>query len=155
MLSEPSEPLSSCSSHFFISCSSKAFASSLYVCLRHRFDLAYSHRQAPIPPIRRTVTYILTALISRLTLLVVGVWWIPVEHVTRKRYERLSILQNSVYSDQVTGHCDILFRRTAGQQEAWAPKPGDLIVSNWVSWIEILWLAFRCAEAVIRCFEAM
>jgi len=28
-------------------------------------------------------------------------------------------------------------------EEKWTPQPGDIIVSNWVSWIEILWLAFR------------
>lgn len=38
-------------------------------------------------------------------------------------------------------HC----RRAAKDslKEKWSPKAGDLIVSNWVSWIEILWLVFR------------
>jgi hypothetical protein len=27
--------------------------------------------------------------------------------------------------------------------ESWAPGAGDIIVSNWASWIEILYLAFR------------
>ncbi|KAI0049631.1 hypothetical protein FA95DRAFT_1556724 [Auriscalpium vulgare] len=28
-------------------------------------------------------------------------------------------------------------------KESWSPIAGDVIVSNWVSWAEILWLAFR------------
>lgn len=35
------------------------------------------------------------------------------------------------------------FRRGAPRNEAWSPRAGDIIVSNWASWIEILWLAFR------------
>jgi hypothetical protein len=26
---------------------------------------------------------------------------------------------------------------------SWAPQPGDIIISNWVSWLEVLWLAAR------------
>ncbi|EKM59393.1 uncharacterized protein PHACADRAFT_114068 [Phanerochaete carnosa HHB-10118-sp] len=73
-----------------------------------------------VPPLHRAATYILTAFITRLVLLLVGVWWIPVGVVTRKRTPRGS-----------TG------------LEKWNPKAGDVIVSNWVSWIELLWLAFR------------
>lgn len=29
---------------------------------------------------------------------------------------------------------------------------GDLIVSNWVSWVEILWLAFRYASPIPHVF---
>jgi len=73
----------------------------------------------PIPPIYNALSYVLTATLSRLTLLVLGVWWIPVEQVSRKR------------------------GRTSESRESWRPGAGDLIVSNWSSWIEILWLAFR------------
>lgn len=45
----------------------------------------YSWYQAPVPPLYRLVTGLLTSVISRLILLLVGVWWIPVELVTRKR----------------------------------------------------------------------
>jgi hypothetical protein len=38
-----------------------------------------------IPPVHRIVTFAFTALISRLILLLLGLWWIPVETVTRKR----------------------------------------------------------------------
>jgi len=73
----------------------------------------------PIPPIHRAISYVLTALLSRLSLFVLGLWWIRVEEVSRKR------------------------GRSSGSKEAWSPSSGDLIVSNWASWIEILWLAFR------------
>jgi hypothetical protein len=34
-------------------------------------------------------------------------------------------------------------RRSIKTAETWSPDAGDIIVSNWASWIEILWLAFR------------
>ncbi|KAJ6599158.1 hypothetical protein DFH09DRAFT_902285 [Mycena vulgaris] len=73
----------------------------------------------PVPPIHRRVTHILTAIIARLALLTLGLFWISVDNVTRKR------------------------GRGAKDIETWSPRAGDIIVSNWVSWIEILWLAFR------------
>lgn len=27
--------------------------------------------------------------------------------------------------------------------DKWTPGPGDIVVSNWASWIEVLWLAAR------------
>lgn len=38
-----------------------------------------------------------------------------------------------------------LYRRTGHSVETWAPGAGDVIVSNWCSWAEVLWLAFRYA----------
>ncbi|KAF8484950.1 hypothetical protein DFH94DRAFT_717254 [Russula ochroleuca] len=73
----------------------------------------------PIPPVHRAISYVLTAFLSRLSLFVLGLWWIPVEQVSRRR------------------------GRSSGTREPWLPGAGDLIISNWVSWIEILWLAFR------------
>ncbi|KAI0069092.1 hypothetical protein BV25DRAFT_1791136 [Artomyces pyxidatus] len=73
----------------------------------------------PIPILHKAVTYVFTALLSRLTLLVLGLWWIPVELIARKRI------------------------RAGTQKESWNPRAGDLIISNWASWIEVLWLAFR------------
>ncbi|ETW84557.1 hypothetical protein HETIRDRAFT_171061 [Heterobasidion irregulare TC 32-1] len=73
----------------------------------------------PIPPLYRAVTYVLTAILCRFALFILGFLWIPVETVTRKR------------------------GRVGKTEESWTPRAGDLIVSNWVSWIEILWLAFR------------
>ncbi|KAI0303220.1 hypothetical protein BC826DRAFT_984055 [Russula brevipes] len=75
--------------------------------------------QRPTPPLHRAISYVLTAILSRLTLFVLGLWWISVEEVSRKR------------------------GRSSRSQESWRPDAGDIIVSNWASWIEILWLAFR------------
>ncbi|KAI0693790.1 hypothetical protein BC835DRAFT_1352071 [Cytidiella melzeri] len=73
----------------------------------------------PVAPLHRLLSYAFTALLSRLVLLLLGLWWIPVEVVTRKK------------------------RRNFKGTESWQPKAGDIIVSNWASWIELLWLAFR------------
>ncbi|KAF8076287.1 hypothetical protein FPV67DRAFT_1407725 [Lyophyllum atratum] len=74
---------------------------------------------APIPPLYLTISYFLTAFIARTVLLVLGFFWIPAEQVRRKR------------------------GRGQNQTESWNPRAGDVIVSNWVSWVELLWLAFR------------
>ncbi|TCD67686.1 hypothetical protein EIP91_012052 [Steccherinum ochraceum] len=74
----------------------------------------------PVPPLYRIVTHVLTAIIARTVLLLVGLLWIPAEHITRKRV------------------------KGAKYVESWNPKAGDVIVTNWVSWIELLWLAYRC-----------
>ncbi|KAH9940576.1 hypothetical protein B0H21DRAFT_878319 [Amylocystis lapponica] len=73
----------------------------------------------PVPPIHRAATYVFTAVVCRVALLLLGLWWIPVEMVTRKRGRGTKVA------------------------EKWNPGAGDLIVSNWASSIEILWLAFR------------
>ncbi|KAK7061639.1 hypothetical protein R3P38DRAFT_2830651 [Favolaschia claudopus] len=73
----------------------------------------------PIPPLHRFVTHFFVALTARLSLAVLGVLWVSVDPVTRKR------------------------GRGVKSTETWKPKAGDIIVSNWVSWVEILWLAFR------------
>jgi hypothetical protein len=28
--------------------------------------------------------------------------------------------------------------------KTWRPRAGDVIVSNWASWIELLWFAYKC-----------
>lgn len=30
-----------------------------------------------------------------------------------------------------------------GTNERWKPRAGDIIVSNWASWIDVLWLSIR------------
>ncbi|KAH9938565.1 uncharacterized protein B0H18DRAFT_1091228 [Fomitopsis serialis] len=77
----------------------------LYVVLVEGVCLALK----PVPPLHRIVTL----------LLILGLPWIPVEMVTRKR------------------------GRGSKAPEPWSPGAGDIIVSNWASTIEILWLAFR------------
>ncbi|TFK76005.1 hypothetical protein BDN72DRAFT_930502 [Pluteus cervinus] len=73
----------------------------------------------PITPIHRAVSHGMTAIIGRMTLFVLGFYQISVEHVARKRG----------------------YRYPGG--EKWNPQAGDLIISNWVSWIELLWLAIK------------
>lgn len=73
----------------------------------------------PVPLLHRSVSYIFTSIIARTVLLLLGFFWIPVEQVTRKK------------------------GRSQQQSQPWHPRAGDIIVSNWVSWIELLWLAFR------------
>ncbi|EPT02744.1 hypothetical protein FOMPIDRAFT_1059030 [Fomitopsis schrenkii] len=73
----------------------------------------------PVPPLHRIVSHACTALIARIVLLILGLPWIHVETVTRKR------------------------GRGAKAHERWSPGAGDIIVCNWASTVEILWLAFR------------
>jgi hypothetical protein len=47
--------------------------------------LSLAPAQRPIPPIHRASSYVFTALLSRLSLFVLGLWWIRVEEVSRKR----------------------------------------------------------------------
>lgn len=44
-----------------------------------------------------------------------------------------------------------LFNSRTQVAEKWNPKAGDYIVSNWCSWAEILWLAFRYVYSCIAC----
>ncbi|KAJ7591164.1 hypothetical protein C8J56DRAFT_934846 [Mycena floridula] len=73
----------------------------------------------PIGPLYRLLTRILTSITARIALFILGFLWIPVEQVSRKR------------------------GKNNNTSEPWNPKAGDVIVSNHVSWIELLWLAFR------------
>ncbi|KAA1466211.1 hypothetical protein DENSPDRAFT_830977 [Dentipellis sp. KUC8613] len=73
----------------------------------------------PIPPLHRFISGILTSVTCRSVLFSLGLYWIPVEYVTKKR------------------------GRNASKPQSWKPKAGDIIVANWSSWIELLWLAFR------------
>ncbi|KAJ6515994.1 hypothetical protein C8R45DRAFT_958323 [Mycena sanguinolenta] len=87
----------------------------VHVILVHVISIIF----IPVPILHRFVTHIVTAFTARLSLLALGVFWISVDDVNRKRGR---------------GVKDI---------ESWRPRAGDVIVSNWVSWVEILWLAFR------------
>ncbi|KAL0582044.1 hypothetical protein V5O48_000102, partial [Marasmius crinis-equi] len=71
------------------------------------------------PPVHRLLSRLITSVISRLILFVIGYYWIPVEVISRKR------------------------GRVNNAPASWNPRAGDIIVSNWASWVEILWLAFR------------
>lgn len=97
--------------------------------------------QAPIPPLKRAFAYIFTAIIARLVLLILGLWWIPVEIVHRKKSYIVRYDVFVSYTDRI-----LVSSRGSKAAEKWAPKAGDLIVSNWASWIELVWLAFRLAS---------
>ncbi|KAJ3511923.1 hypothetical protein NLJ89_g3822 [Agrocybe chaxingu] len=73
----------------------------------------------PIPPLYRFVEYLLTFLLGRSVLFILGFVWISPEQFNRKRGKGPKLA------------------------ESWDPKTGDIIVSNWASWIEVLWLAIR------------
>ncbi|KAF8895927.1 hypothetical protein CPB85DRAFT_1229708 [Mucidula mucida] len=70
-------------------------------------------------PLYHAITSFFTMLLARLALLIIGFIQIRVDTISRTNKGR---------------------RRLS---EPWNPLPGDLIVSNWTSWIELLWLAFR------------
>lgn len=69
-------------------------------------------------PLYDLLSWIQTAFWSRLVLWILGFYWINVSYITKARGRKASKLP-------------------------WQPGAGDIIVSNWASWIEILWLAFR------------
>ncbi|KZV69196.1 hypothetical protein PENSPDRAFT_743948 [Peniophora sp. CONT] len=73
----------------------------------------------PIGPLHRVITRVVSALLCRTALLLLGFIWIPAERLVKKR------------------------GRLTQSTEAFAPGAGDLIVSNWMSWVELLYLAFR------------
>jgi len=60
--------------------------------------------------------HLLTAIISRVALFVLGLFWVPVVTITKKG---------------------------KASSESWNPRAGDIIVSNWGSWLDVLWLGFR------------
>ncbi|EIN10724.1 hypothetical protein PUNSTDRAFT_119620 [Punctularia strigosozonata HHB-11173 SS5] len=72
----------------------------------------------PVPALHRILRRIFVAIFARTALFLSGIVWIPVEIAPRKRTKLQS-------------------------KGGWTPAAGDIIVSNWVSWLEVLWLAFR------------
>ncbi|KAF7331993.1 hypothetical protein MKEN_00079600 [Mycena kentingensis (nom. inval.)] len=85
----------------------------------HLILTAFASILRPIPFLGPLLSHLSTAITARLALAILGIFWVSVDNVTRKR------------------------GRNAKDVETWHPRPGDLIVSNWVSCVEVLWLAFR------------
>ncbi|KAG8703549.1 hypothetical protein FRC08_002766 [Ceratobasidium sp. 394] len=75
---------------------------------------------SPIPPLHRTVSWLTIAVFGRVLLCVLGFWSVPTQITTRKTR-----------------------RVDPSSLEKWSPSAGDIIVSNWASWVEVLWLAVR------------
>ncbi|KAF5317914.1 hypothetical protein D9611_014523 [Ephemerocybe angulata] len=73
----------------------------------------------PISPVYDLLVHLNTAILGRSALFILGLVWIPVDYITKKRKSALKT------------------------EVPWNPKAGDIIVSNWVSWIELIWLAIR------------
>ncbi|PPQ64714.1 hypothetical protein CVT24_008341 [Panaeolus cyanescens] len=71
----------------------------------------------PIPPLYRLIEHIFLFIFGRTILFILGLFWIAPEQATTKR------------------------GRKVREIETWKPKAGDVIVSNWISWIEVVWLA--------------
>ncbi|PFH51429.1 hypothetical protein AMATHDRAFT_74979 [Amanita thiersii Skay4041] len=72
-----------------------------------------------LPFVHRYTSHALIAVLGRLSLFILGVIWISVEQVPRKRGKGIK------------------------SESAWSPRAGDIIISNWTSWLELIWLAVR------------
>ena len=77
-------------------------------------------RQAPVPPLRHFVAGLFTSFTCRLALALMGYWWIETDLVSPKRG-----------------------KQTAIAQAVRSPMKGDLIIANWSSYVDVLYLAFR------------
>ncbi|QRW16406.1 hypothetical protein RhiXN_04407 [Rhizoctonia solani] len=74
----------------------------------------------PIPPLHRFFSWLVIAILGRIFLCLLGFWSISTYVASRKNR-----------------------RADTATSDDWSPGPGDIIVSNWASWIEVLWLAVR------------
>ncbi|KAF5322698.1 hypothetical protein D9619_000453 [Psilocybe cf. subviscida] len=71
----------------------------------------------PVASLYQLFTHLFTFILARTALFILGFLWISPEQFNRKRGRGVKLA------------------------ETWNIKAGDIIVSNWASWIEILWLA--------------
>ncbi|KAK8864715.1 hypothetical protein IAR55_001969 [Kwoniella newhampshirensis] len=74
----------------------------------------------PLPPLYRAISSGITAFTCRTALCLMGYWWITTEMFSPKRGK--------------TG---------VAQLSKIAPRKGDLIITNWTSYVDALYLAFR------------
>ncbi|EUC66387.1 acyltransferase-like protein, putative [Rhizoctonia solani AG-3 Rhs1AP] len=74
----------------------------------------------PIPPLHRFLSWLVIAILGRIFLCLIGFWSISTYVASRKSR-----------------------RADTRSTDKWSPGPGDIIVSNWASWVEILWLAVQ------------
>ncbi|KAF8605285.1 hypothetical protein BDV93DRAFT_55983 [Ceratobasidium sp. AG-I] len=75
---------------------------------------------SPIPPLHRMISWLSVAIFGRVLLFSLGFWSIST-HITARKARRVDV---------------------AGA-EKWTPTSGDIIVSNWGSWVEVLWLTVK------------
>ncbi|KAF9420712.1 hypothetical protein BGZ94_009050, partial [Podila epigama] len=88
---------------------------------------------SPIAPIHRIYHRFITAILLRLVLLLLGFFWIKSEVVTLRR-GRAGSSKTQTGNNRVTS--------------------GQLIVSNWSSYIDILYLAFRYDPVFTQIYPA-
>lgn len=114
-----------------------------------RSALMLAFRQSLAVPGFRYVTRALRAILVRLQLLVLGFAWIPVEVQASKRGCA------DLFPSYRRSHLTFLDSRAsvggagAISSSVQPPVPGDLIVCNWSSPIDVLYLSFRqvCASS--------
>ncbi|QRV87712.1 hypothetical protein RhiJN_15730 [Ceratobasidium sp. AG-Ba] len=75
---------------------------------------------SPIRPLHQALSWVITATFGRIMLCLLGFWSVSTQTITRKAR-----------------------RADTSGLENWSPRAGDIIVSNWASWVEVLWLAVR------------
>ncbi|CAG8595434.1 5546_t:CDS:2 [Paraglomus brasilianum] len=88
----------------------------------------------PLGAVHRAFRSIFTALLTRLALLFMGFYWITVENVTLKRGR-----------SHAKGHKKNISNRI---------KSGDVIVSNWCSYIDVLYFAFKFNPVFTQLYPA-
>lgn len=63
-------------------------------------------------------------------------------HACRNHHKETSV--GKMFSGMgLFSHQTVCSARASRYNESWNPSKGDLIISNWASWIEIVWLAAR------------
>jgi len=102
----------------------------------------------PVAIIRRGFLRYVYGLGARALLIFMGFWWIPVETVSTKK--ELVTLSSLAAPTRHPIPLSLFFSRTsagAKQGSSWPPGSqvgsGDIIVCNHVSYVEVLYLAFR------------
>jgi len=94
----------------------------LYVVLEPLLRFIFN----PIPLLGPLIFSVSRFTLLRGSLFVAGLFWMPAERVSRKR------------------------GRISATTESWSPRKGDIIVSNWISWVEIVWLTYKF-DSVFAC----
>jgi hypothetical protein len=99
-----------------------------------RHSMSNLSLQYPIHPLYRFLSWLFKAVNCRMILGLAGYGWIQVDMVSKKKGSAHRLLCCFIL---------ILFNSRTQVAEKWNPRARDVIVSNWCSWAEILWLAFR------------
>lgn len=82
----------------------------------------------PLGALGLPLASLFTAVLARLALGALGYYWIPTELASAKR-----------------------MKQGISQTVPSSARKGDLIICNWTSYIDVLYLAFRCATPFASC----